>query len=162
MILGGASQSLASLGVCGTFRGPNSFPALPRRDCRKRMALCFRAESHRRSAGGWLNRLAIHSKTSFQALYKEAAEKIGRFNLAIFGKTGVGKSTPINEILVRLLPKTGIGDRTGHSRSSPLHSQEWGLGLLDTRGVEIGVDTGDDYRRSSSSSPISVYCRSHQ
>lgn len=29
----------------------------------------------------------------FAGHYKEASKKMGRFNLAIFGKTGVGKST---------------------------------------------------------------------
>ena len=31
---------------------------------------------------------------AFGKAWQDKAEEIGRFNLAIFGKTGVGKSTP--------------------------------------------------------------------
>lgn len=88
-------------------------------------------------------------KDQFSKHYKEAAEKIGRFNLAIFGKTGVGKSTLINALFGEAVAKTGIGEPV--TQDEHLHIHKTGaLGLLDTRGVEIGADTEtiiEDLRR---------------
>lgn len=46
-------------------------------------------------------------RDKFSWHYKEAAGKIGQFNLAIFGKTGAGKSTLINAIFGEAVAKTG-------------------------------------------------------
>ena len=35
---------------------------------------------------------------AFTKAWRDKSEEIGRFNLAIFGKTGVGKSTLVNAI----------------------------------------------------------------
>ncbi|MCB9409355.1 GTPase [Mycolicibacterium sp.] len=88
-------------------------------------------------------------KDQFARHYKDAAEKIGRFNLAIFGKTGAGKSTLINAIFGEAVAKTGIGEPVTQDEHLYIH-RSGALGLLDTRGVEIGDDTEtiiDDLRR---------------
>jgi uncharacterized protein (DUF697 family)/predicted GTPase len=79
-------------------------------------------------------------KDQFSKHYKDAAADIGQFNLAIFGKTGAGKSTLINAIFNEDVAETGIGKPV--TRDEYLHIHKSGaFGLLDTRGVEIGVDT---------------------
>ena len=37
-------------------------------------------------------------RSAFETAYREQADMLGRFNLAIFGTTGAGKSTLINAI----------------------------------------------------------------
>src|SRR5829696_6774221 len=64
---------------------------------------------------------------------------MGRFNLAIFGKTGVGKSTLINAIFGEEVARTGIGEPVTHG--SHLYLDKVGhLGIIDTAGLEIGKD----------------------
>lgn len=76
----------------------------------------------------------------FRAKYQEQAEKIGRFNLAIFGKTGVGKSTLINAFFGEDVAPTGIGQPVTTGFHLYLHQSAF-FGLLDTQGLEIGKDT---------------------
>jgi len=76
----------------------------------------------------------------FSRRYNDVSADIGRFNLAIFGKTGVGKSTLINAIFGEAVAKTGVGRPV--TEDHYLHIAKSGaFGLLDTRGVEIGADT---------------------
>ncbi len=78
-------------------------------------------------------------RRQFAAKFDEQAERIGRFNLAIFGKTGVGKSTLINAIFGEDIAATGIGEPV--TRDSHLYMHYTGhFGVLDTRGLEIGQD----------------------
>lgn len=79
-------------------------------------------------------------KNQFSWHYKEAAEKLGQFNLAIFGKTGVGKSTLINAIFGEDIAKTGIGQPVTQDEHLYIH-RSGAFGLLDTRGLEVGADT---------------------
>lgn len=79
-------------------------------------------------------------RDQFQKHWRDAAEKVGRFNLAIFGKTGVGKSTLINTVFGSEVAATGIGEPVTREEHLYLHDSGF-LGLLDTRGLEIGVDT---------------------
>ena len=46
---------------------------------------------------------------SFRSEYDRQNESLGRFNLALFGKTGVGKSTLLNAIFGEEVARTGIG-----------------------------------------------------
>jgi len=72
-------------------------------------------------------------------LIKATSDQWGRINLAVFGKTGVGKSTLINAFFGRDVAATGIG----HPVTGVEHMytfDDGSLGLLDTRGVEIGAD----------------------
>ena len=56
---------------------------------------------------------------SFRAEFEKQAEQIGRINLAVFGKTGVGKSTLVNAIFGEPVAVTGIGS-AATLRSHPL------------------------------------------
>ncbi|WP_395659015.1 GTPase family protein [Nocardioides sp.] len=76
---------------------------------------------------------------AFSKAWKDKAEEIGRFNLAIFGKTGVGKSTLVNAIFGTEIAATGIGEPVTRSEHLYLH-QSGTLGVLDTRGLEVGRD----------------------
>ncbi len=79
---------------------------------------------------------------AFRAEFEKQAAQLGRFNLAIFGKTGVGKSTLINAIFGSSVAATGIGDPV--TLDAHLYLDTRGtLGLIDTRGLEIGRDDGE-------------------
>src|SRR3954462_11508888 len=76
-------------------------------------------------------------RDSFRAEYDRRKPPNGRFNLAIFGKTGVGKSTLINAIFGQEVARTGIGEPV--TKGSHLYLDRVGhLGIVDTQGVEIG------------------------
>jgi uncharacterized protein (DUF697 family)/predicted GTPase len=78
-------------------------------------------------------------RQSFRNEYERQSAAIGRFNLAIFGKTGVGKSTLINAIFGEEVARTGIGEPV--TRGSHLYLDRIGyLGIVDTQGLEIGKD----------------------
>jgi uncharacterized protein (DUF697 family)/GTP-binding protein EngB required for normal cell division len=78
-------------------------------------------------------------RESFRHEFDKQAAAIGRFNLIIFGKTGVGKSTLINAIFGEEVARTGIGEPV--TRGSHLYLDKVGhLGIIDTQGVEIGKD----------------------
>ncbi len=77
----------------------------------------------------------------FRAEFDRQAAAIGRFNLAIFGKTGTGKSTLVNAIFGTEVAKTGIGEPV--TQGSHVYVDNRGtLGLVDTQGIEIGRDDG--------------------
>ena len=79
---------------------------------------------------------------AFRSEFEKQAAQIGRFNLAIFGKTGVGKSTLINAIFGEPVAATGIGAPV--TLDTHLYLDTRGtLGLVDTRGIEIGRDDGE-------------------
>src|SRR5215471_20884553 len=79
-------------------------------------------------------------RQEFIEKFEEQSRIIGRFNLAIYGKTGVGKSTLINAIFGEEVAATGIGAPVTHD--SHLHRHVSGhFGVFDTRGLEIGKDS---------------------
>lgn len=76
---------------------------------------------------------------AFRAEFDRQSELMGRFNLAIFGKTGVGKSTLINAIFGEEVAATGIGEPV--TTGSHLYLDRRGqLGIVDTQGLEVGID----------------------
>jgi uncharacterized protein (DUF697 family) len=82
------------------------------------------------------------SQEAFDRALRDADLEIGRFNLAVFGKTGVGKSTLVNAIFGEDVAPTGIG------RPVTLHSHLYvhgngKLGIYDTQGLEVGRDTDE-------------------
>ena len=79
---------------------------------------------------------------TFRAEFDKQAAQIGRINLAIFGKTGVGKSTLINAIFGEPVAATGIGAPV--TMGSHLYLDQRGtLGVIDTRGLEVGRDDAE-------------------
>ncbi len=78
-------------------------------------------------------------RDSFRTEFEKQSAAMGRFNLAIFGKTGVGKSTLINAIFGEEVARTGIGEPV--TQGSHLYLDKVGhLGIIDTAGLEIGKD----------------------
>ncbi len=98
------------------------------------------------SAGVWsagsLDPVTQWFTDAFRAEFEKQAVQIGRFNLAVFGKTGVGKSTLINAVFGRPVAATGIGDPVTLDNHLYLDTRGT-LGLIDTRGLEIGRDDGE-------------------
>jgi uncharacterized protein (DUF697 family)/GTP-binding protein EngB required for normal cell division len=79
-------------------------------------------------------------RDSFRTEYDKQDASLGRFNLAIFGKTGVGKSTLINAIFGEEVARTGIGEPV--TRGSHLYLDKVGhLGIVDNQGLEVGKDS---------------------
>jgi uncharacterized protein (DUF697 family)/GTP-binding protein EngB required for normal cell division len=85
---------------------------------------------------------------SYRRAYQEQKDELGRFNLAIFGKTGVGKSTLVNAIFGNDVAKTGIGEPVTTEENLYIHDTDF-LSVLDTRGVEVGVDNDKIIRELS-------------
>jgi uncharacterized protein (DUF697 family)/GTPase SAR1 family protein len=80
------------------------------------------------------------SQEAFENAFADAELAIGRFNLAVFGKTGVGKSTLVNAIFGEAVAATGIGKPV--TMGSHLYVHRTGkLGIYDTQGLEVGRDT---------------------
>lgn len=76
---------------------------------------------------------------AFRSEFDRASDQLGRFNLAIFGKTGVGKSTLINAIFGDDVASTGIGEPV--TKDSHLYlDRRARLGIVDTQGLEVGRD----------------------
>lgn len=85
-----------------------------------------------RSGSDWFS-------SEFRAQFDKQAAGIGRFNLAVFGKTGVGKSTLLNAIFGEDVAETGIGAPV--TKDSRLYLDRIGhLGIVDTQGLEVGRD----------------------
>ncbi|MBX6381520.1 MAG: 50S ribosome-binding GTPase [Microbispora sp.] len=69
--------------------------------------------------------------------FENALADLGKFNLAIFGKTGAGKSTLVNAIFGEELAKTGVGSAV--TKQLTLYSRPDGiLRVYDSRGFEMG------------------------
>lgn len=74
----------------------------------------------------------------FERQLADAFAALGTFNLAIFGPTGVGKSTLVNAIFGRDVAATGIGQPV--TRGLNYHRMDDGfLGLYDSEGFETGT-----------------------
>ncbi len=76
----------------------------------------------------------------FRSAYGQELAGLGRFTVAVLGRTGVGKSTLVNAVFGDTVAETGIGRPV--TQSSHLYTREGvGLGVIDTKGLEIGRDT---------------------
>jgi uncharacterized protein (DUF697 family)/GTPase SAR1 family protein len=74
----------------------------------------------------------------FEQRLAEAFAALGCFNLAVFGKTGVGKSTLVNAIFGRDVAATGVGRPV--TRGLVYHRHPDGpLGVYDSEGFETGT-----------------------
>ena len=74
-----------------------------------------------------------------QSAYGEALRELGRFNLAIFGKTGVGKSTLINAIFGSEVAATGTGRPVTLKTAYYEHPSGY-FGMYDSEGIEVGQE----------------------
>jgi len=77
-----------------------------------------------------------------RAAYGEALRELGKFNLAIFGKTGVGKSTLINAIFGSEVAATGTGRPVTLKTEYYEHPSGY-FGVYDSEGIEVGQE-GDE------------------
>ena len=75
----------------------------------------------------------------FETAYDQALSDLGRFNLAIFGKTGVGKSTLINAMFGADVAKTGTG-RPVTLKTQYFEHPSGLFGVYDSEGIEIGEE----------------------
>src|SRR4030095_15690483 len=78
-------------------------------------------------------------RDSFRTEFEKQNAAIGRFNLAIFGKTGVGKSTLVNAIFGEEVAATGIGEPVTREAHLYVPSSQF-LGVYDTPGIEVAID----------------------
>lgn len=77
-------------------------------------------------------------ETMFEQKLAEAFAALGTFNLAVFGKTGVGKSTLVNAIFGRDVARTGVGQSVTKGLIYYRHPDGF-LGLYDSEGFETGT-----------------------
>lgn len=70
--------------------------------------------------------------------HAEALAELGRFNLAIFGKTGTGKSTLINSVFGQTVAATGTGKPVTTGIDYYQHP-DVALGIYDSQGFETGM-----------------------
>jgi len=73
----------------------------------------------------------------FSEKHQQAIADLGRFNLAVFGKTGTGKSTLINAIFGAQVAATGTGAPVTAGLDYYRHPDGI-LGIYDSRGFEMG------------------------
>lgn len=74
----------------------------------------------------------------FESRLADAFASLGCFNLAVFGKTGVGKSTLVNAIFGRDVARTGVGSPVTKGLVYYRHPDGF-LGLYDSEGFETGT-----------------------
>ncbi len=77
----------------------------------------------------------------FQRRFEEAQESLGRFNLAVFGKTGAGKSTLINTVFSADVARTGNGRPVTEGVDHYPHPSGF-FGVFDSEGIKTG-EQGD-------------------
>lgn len=76
---------------------------------------------------------------SFKNAYGKALEELGMFNLVVFGKTGVGKSTLINAVFGKQVAETGTG-RPVTLKTAYYEHPDGYLGIYDSEGIEMGQE----------------------
>ncbi len=74
----------------------------------------------------------------FEQRLSEAFLTLGCFNLAVFGKTGVGKSTLVNAIFGQDVARTGVGSPVTKGLVYYRHPDGF-LGVYDSEGFETGT-----------------------
>lgn len=94
------------------------------------------AGSSSTGAGADLSRAQLEGM--FETRLAEAFAALGCFNLAVFGKTGVGKSTLVNALFGRDVAATGVGSPVTRGLVYYRHPDGF-LGLYDSEGFETGT-----------------------
>ena len=77
--------------------------------------------------------------SDFEKAYESALKDLGKFNLAIFGKTGAGKSTLINAMFSAEVAKTGNG-RPVTLKTEYFEHPSGYFGVYDSQGIEVGEE----------------------
>lgn len=77
--------------------------------------------------------------TTLEVGFARARESVGRFNLGIFGPTGVGKSTLLNALFGDEVAATGVGHPVTQKSHLYVRADKL-LGIFDTKGLEIGEE----------------------
>ena len=77
-----------------------------------------------------------HVASIFERSIREATDEIGTFNILIAGRTGVGKSTLINEVFQGRLATTGQG-KPVTKETRRVTKKGVPLAIYDTRGLEL-------------------------
>ena len=77
--------------------------------------------------------------TTLEVGFARARESVGRFNLGIFGPTGVGKSTLLNALFGDEVAATGVGHPVTQKSHLYVRADKL-LGIFDTKGLELGSD----------------------
>ncbi|MFN8171136.1 MAG: DUF697 domain-containing protein [Candidatus Nanopelagicales bacterium] len=94
------------------------------------------------AAGGSDPRVPDLSTPQVQGMFEQqladAFARLGCFNLAVFGKTGVGKSTLVNAIFGRDVAATGVGSPVTRGLVYYRHPDGF-LGVYDSEGFETGT-----------------------
>jgi uncharacterized protein (DUF697 family)/GTP-binding protein EngB required for normal cell division len=94
------------------------------------------------SASGPVSGTPDLSKAQVEGMFEqrlaEAFASLGCFNLAVFGKTGVGKSTLVNAIFGRDVAATGVGSPVTRGLVYYRHPDGF-LGVYDSEGFETGT-----------------------
>ena len=75
----------------------------------------------------------------FEEAYAQALKDLGKFNLAIFGRTGAGKSTLINAMFGADVAATGTG-RPVTLKTEYYEHPSGHFGVYDSEGIEIGQE----------------------
>lgn len=73
----------------------------------------------------------------------KARKKLTHLNIMVLGKTGVGKSTLINNTFSETLAETGIGKPVTH-QIRKYEKEEFPLSIYDTPGLELGGENALD------------------
>ncbi len=82
-------------------------------------------------------KLESHFAEQLKQKLEEALVRLGRVNIVVVGKTGVGKSTLVNAVFHGNLAETGDG-RPVTRTTREIHKEGIPLSVFDTRGLEIG------------------------
>ena len=90
---------------------------------------------------------------------KEARDSMTRFNLVILGKTGVGKSTLINNIFSEPIADVGIG-KPVTSQIRQYERDGYPLRVFDTPGLELSGDNAVDQLLADIRETVSAGLRS--